>query len=105
MNNESVAVTIGRLIKDGKLFGYLAIDTQQCVLSRREGFRVHKWEEVKKRYRLDLLTAPDEGFLTPDDEASLAAGSFLYMGELLKFEELSGAERERVLRESFAGWD
>jgi hypothetical protein len=95
---------VGRLTRDSALIGYLSIDSQQWSFVRREGFRSHRWSEVRRRYRLDLLDDWDEGFLDPEDEADLRQGRFRFKGEVLRFEELSAPERERILVQRFSRW-
>jgi hypothetical protein len=104
MDEGPAGVTVGQLTRGGALFGYLAIDTQRWSLSRRVGLRLRRWSETRRRYRLDLLTDWDEGFLTAEDEADLAAGRFRFKGEVLAFKELSGEERRTVSSQRFSDW-
>lgn len=105
MGRSPESVVIGRLTNDGALFGYLAIDTQRLSLSTRAGFRIRRWSETRRRYRLDLLGDWDEGFLEPEDEADLRVGRFTFKGEALAYEELLGAERSAVLSQRFSEWE
>ncbi|SHN34994.1 hypothetical protein [Cryptosporangium aurantiacum] len=100
-------LTVGRLMtKDGVLFGYLALDTQQLMWRQRVSpLRVRRWSETKRRYRLDLLDDWDDGFLENDDEAELAAGRFAFKGEIYLYEEQTDDEARTALTERFAGWE
>ena len=86
------------------MFGYLAIDAQRLSSSQRVGFRLRRWSETRRRYRLDLLGDWDEGFLEHDDEADLQGGRFRFKGEALAYEELVGPERSEVLSQRFSDW-
>ena len=105
MESSAEAVGIGRLTKDGALFGYLAVDSQQWFSSQRKGLRVRRWSETQRRYRLDLLDDWDEGFLEDEDEADLAAGRFRLKGAVLAYEELVGAEKGAILSQRFSDWE
>ena len=105
MEPGAEALGIGRLTRDGALFGYLAVDTQLWVQSQRTGLRVRRWSETRRRYRLELLHDWDEGFLEAEDEADLAAGRFRFRGAVLAYEELVGAEKDTVLSQRFSDWE
>jgi hypothetical protein len=98
------SVTVGRLTKDGALVGYLAVDTQRWSLSQRHGLTRRRWSEVKRRYRLDLLNDCDEGFLSDEDEADLAAGRFHFKGGICEYEELAGEGGRTVIAQRFSDW-
>lgn len=85
--------------------GYLAVDTQRWSFTQRLGMRKRRWSETKLRYRLDLLTTWNEGFLTPDDEDALARGRFDFKGEALTYQELTGAEKGEIFSQRFSDWD
>lgn len=106
MEPSAEHVAVGRLTKNGALFGYVAIDTQRWSFSKRVGLlRSRRWSETRRRYRLDLLDDWDEGFLQPEDEADLQGGRFKFKGEALEYEELVGPERSAVLSQRFSDWD
>jgi hypothetical protein len=90
--------------RDGSLVGYLAVDSQDWDFKQRHGWRVRRWSETRRRFRLDLLTNWSEGFLSPEDEDALDHGSFAYKGESLTYEELSDPERAGILSERFSAW-
>jgi hypothetical protein len=105
MEPSAEPVAVGRLTKNGALFGYLAIDTQRWSFSKRVGLRSRRWSETRRRYRLDLLDDWDEGFVGPEQEANLQRGRFRFKGEALEYEELVGPEKSAVLSQIFADWD
>lgn len=99
-------VRIGRLTRDGVLVAYLAVDTQLWFLKQRHGIRRRRTlPENRVRYRMDLLTTWDEGFLTPEDEDALARGCFKFKGETLTYQELTGAEKMEVFMRRFSKWE
>lgn len=105
MDVDATSVAVGRLTKDGTLFGYVTVDTQRWSRSRRVGpLTVQRWSETRRRYRLDLLSDWDEGFLTAEDETDLTEGRFRFKGEVLAYEELDGEERRKVLSQRFSDW-
>ena len=104
MGDTGRAMAVGRLTRDGVLFGYIAIDAQRWSLTKRVGLRSQKWSETRRRYRLDLLNDWDEGFLTAEDDAELAQGKFQYKGESLAYEELTGAAGSAILADRFSDW-
>lgn len=104
MDQGASTVAVGRLTRAGAVFGFLAVDSQEWSLSRRVGLRKQRWSETRRRYRLDLLSDWDEGFLTAEDEAELAGGRFQFKGEVLSYEELAGEERGEVLSQRFSDW-
>lgn len=105
MELSAEPIAVGRLTKDGTLFGYLAIDTQRLSCSQRVGLKLRRWSETRRRYRLDLLGDWDEGFLEPEDEADLQGARFRFKGEALVYDELVGSERSAVLSQRFSDWE
>ena len=103
MELSAEPIAVGRLTKDGTLFGYLVVDTQRLSCSQRVGFKLRRWSETRQRYRLDLLGDWDEGFLEPEDD--LQGGRFIFKGEALVYEELVGSERSAVLSQRFSDWE
>lgn len=104
MDERAASIAVGRVTKAGALFGFLVVDSQRWSLSRGVGLRKQRWSETRRRYRLDLLSDWDEGFLTADDEADLAEGRFQFKGEVLAYEELAGDEGRAVLSQRFSDW-
>ena len=104
MEEGAASFAVGRVTRAGALFGYVAVDTQRWSRSQRVGLRLRRWSETRRRYRLDLLSDWDEGFLTAEDEADLASGRFQFKGEVLTYEELAGDERRTVLSQRFSDW-
>lgn len=96
---------LGRLTRNGVLVGYVAVDTQPWSFRQRTGLRIRRWSETRRRYRLDLLTTWDEGFLTPEDEEDLDQGRFVFKGDTLTYQELLGTERDKIASDSFAEWE
>jgi hypothetical protein len=95
---------IGRLVQNGELIGYLAVDSQLWSFSKRRGLKIERWSECKRRYRLDLFDDWDDGFLEPADEDDLDRGRFWFRGNLVGYEETKEPDRDAILKERFSDW-